>query len=1035
LAGSQLKTEVSLHYSSSGIKVDEIASRAGMGWVLTSGGVINRSIMGVADELADERYLPPYETGTFRQFFDAIKTMADNSNGNHGYDGQPDIFTYSFGGYSGKFLFDSLMNVVLIPHNNLKVEKNFSDSNCNFKITTPEGVKYYFGGTNATEKSKRGSTCGKNFDGYLPTAWYLTKVEHPYGDWISYAYTGLSFEYDNGRSQTNYASMTPGGEPTGEVGNGCFKEAGGIGPGGGCAITCQTPNATNCVNYVDVNSKLLLSIGTSKGILYFSYTSRNDCDDKLISHIDYYDRVRNSLMYSYYLTYAYYGSTNHIPYLTQLTKTSVEGAVGSNIHQFQYYSPGSRPARLSYSQDHWGFYNGIFNTTLLPPPQDTSIAWKFATCTANRSGNFEYAVMGMLSKVVYPTGGFDSLVYESNDPYDSAVNKTAGGVRVKRVITSDGKSTARVKRYYYCPLDSFNVSSGYFQGIAPYEKNFQTRYSCHPFCCEDFPGLTCPVSLGYCDHRAIYSNSLNNLFTFSSSPLSYASVIESDGENFENGGVQYKYLVGHDAAPQIILNDDIMGAPYSNFSYLNGSLTETNVFRKSGAVFTILKQTINHYKIDSSHSATVSGYVVNRKFSDENGMAVTTAPTAPASWEWESFDVVQYDMMSRWFYVDTTREIVYDMNGQNPVTNICTFNYNPQNLELSQNKTSNSKGDSLKTTFSYPGDYAGTAVYDSMFARHIISPVIEQKQYVNAVNNLTVKTTFRFSGSLNVPDSITKKTTGAAYTEGKFNLYDTKGNILQLTTKDGIPVSFVWGYNYLYPVAKIVGASFSTVVTKIDTASLQFIKDDSTLRSTLANLRTISGALVIIFTYKTSVGISSETDPNGRIRYYEYDSYNRLFVIRDFNKNIIKKYCYKYAGELEQCTLYYNTDTSNSYTRTCGTDSTGSSVLYSVPEGKYSSTVSQAAADQLAINDLIDNGQNYANQHGSCTLTCTSSNCIGANKKCINNVCETGIKVYTSSTQIHGSVYSCIYHYEWSDGSWSQNYTETHTGPCLIIDE
>lgn len=69
---------------------------------------------------------------------------------------------------------------------------------------------------------------------------------------------------------------------------------------------------------------------------------------------------------------------------------------------------------------------------------------------------------------------------------------------------------------------------------------------------------------------------------------------------------------------------------------------------------------------------------------------------------------------------------------------------------------------------------------------------------------------------------------------------------------------------------------------------------------------------------------------------------------------------------------YYNSQQSQSFTRNnCNTGFTGSTVTYTVPAGKYSSTVSQAAADQQAINDINANGQNYANTNGACTASCS----------------------------------------------------------------
>ena len=76
------------------------------------------------------------------------------------------------------------------------------------------------------------------------------------------------------------------------------------------------------------------------------------------------------------------------------------------------------------------------------------------------------------------------------------------------------------------------------------------------------------------------------------------------------------------------------------------------------------------------------------------------------------------------------------------------------------------------------------------------------------------------------------------------------------------------------------------------------------------------------------------------------------------------------AGPQDYCPAgnYYNALQSQNFTKSCPTGYAGSSVPYSVPVGKYSSTVSQAAADQQAINEINANGQNNANTNGVCTV-------------------------------------------------------------------
>jgi YD repeat-containing protein len=55
-----------------------------------------------------------------------------------------------------------------------------------------------------------------------------------------------------------------------------------------------------------------------------------------------------------------------------------------------------------------------------------------------------------------------------------------------------------------------------------------------------------------------------------------------------------------------------------------------------------------------------------------------------------------------------------------------------------------------------------------------------------------------------------------------------------------------------------------------------------------------TGAEMTTYTYQPLVGVTSSTDPNNVTTYYEYDSFNRLSIIRDSDKNIIKTLDYNY---------------------------------------------------------------------------------------------------------------------------------------------
>jgi hypothetical protein len=61
------------------------------------------------------------------------------------------------------------------------------------------------------------------------------------------------------------------------------------------------------------------------------------------------------------------------------------------------------------------------------------------------------------------------------------------------------------------------------------------------------------------------------------------------------------------------------------------------------------------------------------------------------------------------------------------------------------------------------------------------------------------------------------------------------------------------------------------------------------------------GAMMSTVAYSPFVGVITQCDANNRISYYEYDILGRLDMVRDDHNNILKKYCYNYAGLPDAC--------------------------------------------------------------------------------------------------------------------------------------
>ncbi|MBX3254770.1 MAG: hypothetical protein KF862_11570 [Chitinophagaceae bacterium] len=329
------------------------------------------------------------------------------------------------------------------------------------------------------------------------------------------------------------------------------------------------------------------------------------------------------------------------------------------------------------------------------------------------------------------------------------------------------------------------------------------------------------------------------------------------------------------------------------------------------------------------------------------------------------------------------------------------------------------------------------ALYE-LVERNVISLPIEERIIVNNKLTSTKKGVYHIFDQDNIAISKVRACTGSAPIEDKFhfNRYDASGNLLERQKANDVKEIYLWGYNGQYPVAKIIGTDYTTAISKVSqsqiNAATAISNNDLNVRNLVNNFRTIPNTLVTTYTYEPLVGITSETDINNRTTYYEYDGFQRLVLIRDHDKNIIKRICYNYAGEQENCgtTTYNSAAKSGTFTRNnCSSGSTGSSVTYTVPAGKYTSTVSQADADTKAQNDVNANGQAYANTNGACTVPCNSSNCSGVNKKCINGVCAVGTRVDVGSYH-DGSQWVCIYYYKWSDGTRTSDMSQSSSSAC-----
>jgi hypothetical protein len=428
-SSKSVRVPVSLSYTSNGVKVDEIASRTGTGWNLNCGGVITRTAYGNIDDIVMSAPFPSTQVPSLN-LITWMDGVANPANVN-AYS-QPDIFSFNFNGYSGKFILDTTQGVIKIQGN--PVLLNYSDlkiqtvaNGSQFKITTPDGVQYFFGSPASTEYSysyPTGGGCTMPYNTNSGTAFYLNTIIHPDNDTVNFVYAPITYDYKTGTSETIYKLALDGTYTTG-TGKYCNGNLSGGSP---TSIT-YAPNLmnTSCLNWLQTRGVLLQEVNSSSGgKIKFSYISRSDCTDQLVSGIQVFlpgaATVYKTFALTYQNSYSNPPYTNpyiteelkYRPFLTSVTENSSDGLT-TRTHTFTYNDINSLPPRLSFAKDDYGFFNGQNNnTTLIPTPSDPTYQQAFPQATANRAVNPLYSVKGLLTSVVYPTGGKDSIVYEGN---------------------------------------------------------------------------------------------------------------------------------------------------------------------------------------------------------------------------------------------------------------------------------------------------------------------------------------------------------------------------------------------------------------------------------------------------------------------------------------------------------------------------------------------------------------------------------------------------------------------------------------------
>lgn len=1027
LEGKKLKIPISISYHASGIKVNDVASEVGLGWVLNAGGIISRTVFGVRDEKIN----PPRYFNSAQQLLDSLNAVGsyfDNSSRCYpkirafeemmlgsfiNEDPINDRFFYKLPiGTSGVFRYSHLSDsVILMPYRPLKIQRTITDITYDPKIS--EII--------ITDENGTVHTFKLFFSDYSTSEWYLTEM-------ISADFTDtIKFEYEVPTHVNSFANRT-------EIYN---ESIGGIIFGETCTPYLES---SHFLEYsggnIHVNTPLLKRIVSSKSVMNFNYGDRLDdfggyLKLKKLTNITISQKGSSEALKNLNFNHEYFGNSTDKNRRLCLESYVINdpGMTQSEKYTFKYYKTKVLPPYSYYatssSEDFWGYYNGSNSPNLIPA--DFVIDINKPSCgNRNPDATGTYAQACMLEEIKYPTGGrtvfqfdrhFASNVF-SYKKFPESKEGYVGGFRVKSITSyNELNEVVGIKTYEYEEMCYKPLLKSHF---------FQTHNYMVEVHCDIGSWGSGGVSFVPYSRDKVYSDPITSIEVSPGLPVVYLKITEYNGTKTNNSGKTiYKY-----SSPYSPAGDNIEYHPYhfDKGNYLPLMLAKTNYSFNGTNYLPVSKTTFRYDNLFGKRFFT--GINVTRHVFYSTQGWLDLIPSFCLGLEVneyiQSFTAINTEAYQEALLLTQQNDYIFDPRDSTKFLLTTTnYAYNERNLQVMEKSVLTSNNELLKTSFKYPVDFCSSNnVYCKMVDRNIITPVIEQIETVNSKPLSAVKTnysywkndvvnttkchlvidsdlqniansSFTFSKdaqlivslhlemctgffTLNIdgptkidryyngpstcgdyfslnpqeifnlapgnysiylsyqtgspdagfygtltgimseskpgcsisslptekiyPSSVDAKTGSFPYeTRLNYHNYDIKGNIMTFSKANDTKEIYIWSYNALYPVAKLVTnidyADIETLLGGPSAVKNFILKSSPTLneiKTFLLPLADNKNVMIKIFTHKPLIGITSETDPNGVTTYYEYDGFGRLKYVKDDDGNILKSHEYHY---------------------------------------------------------------------------------------------------------------------------------------------
>jgi len=995
----QITLPISLSYHAGGIKVEERASSAGLGWSLNAGGVITRTIRGLADDdplnsgwLSPDKFVTRVLANTEgAQFNNTVKDGIARGV----IDGEPDIYYYNFGSYSGKFVMDQDGNCYTIPLEKIKISfQRSSDMKINrWTFITPDGNTYIFGEsgtTNGIENVRTYHCSGTPYTDAI-TAWYIVKIDDVYNNEITFDYDHHNYNIVNKAVASRYN----------------FYET------DNTNLDLAPPGSTDCINTSHyLAAPVLAHIYFSGGsVSIVNGTVRTDLPGTYSTDMISVAGTAG-IIKRYELVHSYYSGRLMLDKVLEKGYTDQSTTVPDKEYSFAYNRNVALPSVDSYAQDYWGFANGATgNISLVPASSYIAVTGaNIPLDGADRNPNELYAKAGLLTQITYPTGGSTEFEYEINKYYDNTTgnNISCGGVRIKKITDNDNISAAgtKIRVFKYFSDEANTMSSGAIVTVPNYQYLLGEQRI--KYLDQDHNNYT----VGIVTFLVRSAEGNYPLATTQGSPCGYSKVTVLEGENGENGKTEY-YYVNPDSQHDTEQNEFPFPSSCS-YEWKRGVLTQEYVYKKnSGNTYTRIKEINNTY--NAIDSKLIEGIKVGY---NPNPAVYGSQYGIQFGWMKDK----TFNTASDFSYLASSETKIFDQGNQGLFSSSVT-NYEYDNTCYLPSKitTIDSKGENISTYIKYSTDFDERT--PCMYVGHSGPPADSYYWFynpeLNAVHKIVeVEKTITssllpntaerilynqvniykglnlhhvYSLDMDMPVSpqdyslafigntcVNANDTLKASLKAEFTFYDSKGNLLEQRKANNIYQSYIWDYNKTYAVAVVVNSSYEDIgycgfeadgtgnlnfnsagiindnsapagkkvydlqtaaitrsldAQKIYTISLwsknatptvngspplrtgEAINNWTYFEFQVANVSSLNiygsclvdevkvypkNAQMTSYTYDPLIGVTSQSDMNGKITYYEYDQWGRLKLVRNNDRDVVKVFDYRIQSGTDQ---------------------------------------------------------------------------------------------------------------------------------------